>query len=940
MTCKDNDPNFMKAGFEKIDRDLDFLLESFKEVLVKIGEEELSTHVPHPGQSATRYTPEQIARLPERIGQLYSIFFQLLNMVEENTSAQIRRQRESSLGLKSETGLWGYYLERLKARGYSEDQIAQCMAQVHVEPVLTAHPTEAKRSTVLEQHRALYLLLVKKENQMWTPFEQEVIRDEVKTVLERLWRTGEILIAKPDVASERRYAMHYLREVFPNTLSFLDQRLKAAWKDAGFDPMRLNRVGVLPKLSFGTWIGGDRDGHPLVTAKVTRETLHDLRLNALIVIERAINRLSSHLTLSDMVQKRPLELVKAISRLHDQIGVMGDKIIKQYPDEPWKQFALMMREKLPLTHSHFDEEISLVEGQRFYQSPDQLRGDLLVLDQSLRIAQADSLADAEVLPVIRLLSVFGFHLARLDIRQNSFFHDKALGQLMEAAGIPEGADFENWPEDRRLEWLERELQSPRPLTLAGQTLGAQASEVIECYRVLAHHINRYGVDGLGSLIVSMTRRVSDLLVVYVLAREGGLLKWEEGTGFHCLLPVVPLLETIDDLERGKELVSTFIDYPLTRRSLADHARSRKGRVSGQNEVELIQQVMVGYSDSNKDSGILSSQWALNQAQTQMSSTCLDKGVRIQYFHGRGNTISRGGGPTSRFLESLPDDTIKFDLRLTEQGEAIGQKFSNIITATYNLEVLLAGTTGVSMIQHVEGNPPHEFSGIIEQIAQDSRDAYRELIDSPGFMEFYTQATPIDVLEASRIGSRPSRRSGKKTLQDLRAIPWVFSWTQARFYLPGWYGLGTALEHLEQRSPEDFQQMIKALGTWSFLKYVLVNVETNLVSADLDFMRMYSSLVENRSVYDEIFPKIEGEFERTKHYLLKIFGRPIQERRPRFYKTLALRAEPLRVLHLQQFRLLQTWRKLLANGIEDEAEMMLPQLLLSVNAIASGLRTTG
>ncbi|MDK3159447.1 phosphoenolpyruvate carboxylase [Kamptonema cortianum] len=927
MSSAIEDKNFMVNGFEKISRDLDFLLECFREVLVETGESELAAHIPHPEQSPTRYSAEQIARLPGRIGQIYSIFFQILNMVEENAAAQTRRQRESELGLRSESGLWADHIARLKKEGFTPEQIAEGIRRTSVEPVLTAHPTEAKRPTVLEQHRELYLLMVKRENRMWTPFEQEAIRRDIKAVVERLWRTGEILAAKPDVASERRYAMHYLRDVFPNVLEFLDERLVYAWKDAGFDESLFQNPGNYPRLKFGTWIGGDRDGHPFVTAKVTADTLRDLRLNAFVVLEKHLTRLASRMTLSDMVQKRPMALVQGISRLHHQIGVIGDRILKHYADEPWKQFALMMKEKIPLLHDRLHEDAELLEGERYYRFPREMKEDLGLLVRTLTDVGAERLVTEEVLPVMRILDVFGFHLARLDVRQNSDFHDRAMAQVLTAAGV-DGGDFASWTEERRLAFLSQELTTRRPFLFPGQSAGEEADAVLDSHRVMARHLAAYGRDGAGSLIVSMTRKLSDLLVVYLLAREGGMLKWE-GDGFHCLLPVVPLLETIDDLERGGKLLDAFLAHPVTRRTLESLSPG-----------DPVQQVMVGYSDSNKDSGILSSQWALNRAQIEIAAIGRAHGVRIQYFHGRGNTISRGGGPTSRFLEALPEETLQFDLRLTEQGEAIGQKFSNFITATYNLEVLLAGTTGVSTAQHHAQAKPERAEAAFEQIARASRAAYRRLIDRPEFMDFHRQATPIDVLEASRIGSRPARRTGKKTIQDLRAIPWVFSWTQARFYLPGWFGIGTALEELEKQSPEQFAGLKAALKTWPFLKYVLVNVETNLASADAGFMRTYSALVTSPEVHAAIYPVIEAEFLRSQKFIVKLFGKPIDERRPRFWKTLQLRAEPLRVLHLQQVGLLSAWRKLLAAGVEDEAEMMLPQLLLSVNAIASGLRTTG
>ncbi|MDX2227109.1 MAG: phosphoenolpyruvate carboxylase [Verrucomicrobiae bacterium] len=940
-----SDSELFQIGFEKIDRDLSFLVECFKEVLVDIGEPGLARLVPAMGKPlSTRQKND--TEFSVGLGQVYSIFFQLLNMVEENTAAQIRRMRESSQGMSRERGLWGYHLQRLKAQGLAESQIASVLGKVRIEPVLTAHPTEAKRATVLDQHRSLYLLLVKRENQMWTPAEQEMIRKEIRVALERLWRTGEILLKKPDVASERRYAMHYLRNVFTSVLPFLDARLRIAWKENGFHPDLLSSPYAYPRLSFGTWIGGDRDGHPLVTSEVTGETLADLRHNAFQVIHRQLQGLSDRLTLSEQIQKRPLILTTSINRLVEELGERAYRLIRSTPEEPWKQFIYLMMEKLPVAGIP-----ARSKPQSFYRSPSELVIDLHVLYNSLIEVGAVHIAEAEVMPVLRTLNVFGFHLARLDIRQNSRFHEQALTQLICSAGI-NGADFAKWPEERKLEFLNRELLSPRPFTVGDTPVGPEADEVIRTYRVLARHLQEFGPEGLGSLIVSMTRQLSDLLIVYVLARESGLMK-KTAEGLVCLLPVVPLLETIEDLERGPELIRAFLEHPITRRSMevmegSDSPDSRIFNRSAPEEPEdfgdighqRVQQVMIGYSDSNKDSGLLASQWALHQAQLAITREARALGVRTRYFHGRGGTISRGAGPTHRFLEALPDETIHFDVRMTEQGEAIGQKYSNFITATYNLELLMAGVTGISLSHFKKRQPDHPLSPVLGRLAGVSKNAYKNLIACEGFIQFHSQATPIDVLEASRIGSRPTRRTGSRSLEDLRAIPWVFSWTQARYYLPGWYGVGSAFEYLAENDAATFDELVRALPDWPFLRYVLNNVETNLASADLEIMKTYASLVGERTLRHRVFALISDEFARTQKSLERLFGESLAHRRPRMNKTLHLRSDALNLLHHQQVGLLQKWRGLIAEGDEDSANFMLPQLLLSVNAIASGLRTTG
>ncbi len=394
---------------------------------------------------------------------------------------------------------------------------------------------------------------------------------------------------------------------------------------------------------------------------------------------------------------------------------------------------------------------------------------------------------------------------------------------------------------------------------------------------------------------------------------------------------MPLFETVDDLERGPDMLRAFLEQQVTRVSLAFHAE-RAGR-----EGQLLQQVMVGYSDSNKDGGIFASQWALQKAQTRLVQAGADCGVQIRFFHGRGGTVSRGAGPTHRFLEALPQGSLSGDLRLTEQGETIAQKFANPLTATYNLELLLAGVTATTALHALSGQEVPGLAPVMEKLAHASQAAYRRLLEAPGFLNFYREATPIDALEHSRIGSRPSRRTGQPSLDDLRAIPWVFSWNQARFYVPGWYGAGSGLAAL---SEEDLTNLAAHLREWPFLHYVLTNVESSIASADPALMRLYAGLVKDPALRDRMLEMILNEWDLAHKMIERIRGAPIVGRRPRMLKTLELRAEALRVLHHQQIALLTDWRGKRAAADEAGADALLPELLLSINAIASGLRTTG
>lgn len=921
--------DLLKTGFEKIDSDMRFLAQCLKEVLEDLGETSLAALFNEHGQ------PVLEGRLPARGTQVISIYFQLLNLVEENAAHQVMRARENSQSGIREPGLWNHYLHRLRALNVPAKKIREQLRDRFIEPVLTGHPTEAKRWTVLDQHRELYVLMVQLENQMYTGTEREGIREDIKTVLEELWRTGEILLTKPDVRSERRNTLYYLKEKFPEVLEMLDERLLSAWRESGYaSDLKLERQD-LPALRFGSWVGGDRDGHPLVTAEVTRETLDELRENALQVLDGHLAIMEKQLGLSIYGQEIPRSLQQRIRKLKKQIGAAADTSLQPHAEEPWRQLTALIRLRLPMPR-HLNHGCC-------YNLPSELIADLNFLGETLDEVRAKRLRQRIVEPVIRLIKTFGFHLARLDIRQNSAFHDKAIAQLMEAAGMdPE--PFLNGAEASRIELLESELKTLRPFTRTDQPLGPEARAVIDCFQVIRHQLDQHGRSGIGALIISMTRSLSDLLAVYLLARETGLMV-QSATGPVCLLPVVPLFETIKDLENSSEIMDAFLQHPITRRSLPllDPAldelvcdqRALDKAASERSRQIPAQMVMLGYSDSNKDSGIIASQWALQEAQNRLLEISRKRRQPIWFFHGRGGTISRGAGPTHRFLEALPHGSLNNGLRVTEQGETVAQKFTNRRTAAYNLELLVAGASAVPMLQP-EHPPEKPLVEAMRFLSHASREHYRQLLEHSDFISFYRQATPIDALEASRIGSRPSRRSGKMTLDDLRAIPWVFSWTQARFYLPNWYGAGSAMDALQQQRPEFYEALSRKLKDWPFLRYVFFNVETGLASASSRIFTDYAQLVEDAAVREPILGLIIDELRRTRRHVDAILGGRMAERRPRFMKTLEARESALNILHPEQIRLLREWR----TASDKASDHLLPDLLLSINAIASGLRTTG
>ncbi|RZV40874.1 MAG: phosphoenolpyruvate carboxylase [Acidimicrobiia bacterium] len=900
----------MNLDSAKVDADFAFLLDAFSEVLEELGAGDVAAALPWRGAGSETGRTASVDQ--RRLTQALSIAFRLATLAEENASAQHRRDLENQQGLDAVSGLWGRTLSDLSAAGHTPSAIAGALAGVEVEPVLTAHPTEAKRATVLEQHRALYLHLVAGENQMWTPAERDLIREDVKADLERLWRTGDIFLERPGVADELRNVVHYLLRVFPEAIPRVDARLRSGWQAAGFDPMLLDH-GRLPRLSFGTWVGGDRDGHPFVTADVTRRTLGELHRNAVELIDGSLQTLTVGLSLSDRLVDVPSALSDWLSASAEAAGGAGRRAIERNPEESFRQCVNLMRARLPGG-----------PASNPYRTASELVADLTLLHDWLVEVGADRLAHHDLEPAIRLAETFGFHLARLDIRQNSRFHDLAVGQLLAAARVPDGESFGEWDEASRLELLATELQSPRPLARPDAELGDEAKAVLACYRVVRAHIDERGPEGLGSLIVSMTRSVSDLLAVYLLAKEAGLATIERGE-LRCLLPVVPLFETIDDLEAGPGILRTFLQHPVTGRTL--EALTGDG-------ASPSQQVMIGYSDSNKDGGILASLWGLYRAQEALAGVGEAEGVAIRFFHGRGGTISRGAGPTHRFLRALPPGSMSGSLRLTEQGETISQKYANRITAEHHLELLLAGAAGSAIGTPAARAIPHHLEPVMDDLAAASRTAYAGLLQRDRFVEFFRLATPVDVIERSSIGSRPARRTGRATLADLRAIPWVFAWSQSRYFLSGWFGLGSALEGLRSADGATFQDLLDHVFDWAPLHYIISNAATAIANSDAEVMEMYAGLVGENGLRSEFLPSILEERQRTLEILEEIYGGRLSDRRPNIARTLELRAPALRPLHERQIDLIGQWRA------DPDDDSLLDELLVTVNAIAGGLGSTG
>ena len=901
-----------QEGFEKIQTDLQWLMSCFKSMLVSLGEEELAHLLPWINENPPFTSPHGVR--DEKLAQAIGMSFELLNLVEENAATQFRRKMETQLGLEAIRGSWGETLHHWKEAGMDPGKIAELLPKVQVMPVLTAHPTEAKRVTVLSIHRELYMLLVQHENPVWSPTEKARLTEQIIALLERWWRTGEIYLEKPTLEKERDNLLHYFTKVFPEALRLSDERLLTAWQTMGFDPSLLQSPNQFPLLEFGSWVGGDRDGHPYVTPAFTASTLRLHRKASLQLIREALVDLAASLSFSGHIHPVSPEFLADIQDRAYALGSAGQKALDRNLMEPWRQYVNLLIARLDHTIQE-DTEIEVGEGYRYARAAD-LSRDLRDLRAYLIEVKAQRIAQQVLFPVERLVQCFGFHLAKLDIRQNSAYHEKVVEQMMKAAGYAD-CDFGNWLEDKRLAFLQEELQSNRPFMIWGTPCGKEADNLLGYFRELKIYADQYGTEGIGSVIVSMTRSLSDLLVVYLFLREVGLL--------DTAIPVVPLLETIDDLQAGGPILDAFLTHPVTVRR-----REEQGISS--------QEVMLGYSDSNKDGGILTSRWSIYKAEQALTAIGNRHGVKLCFFHGRGGSISRGGGKIHRFLDSMPPGSVSGKIKMTVQGETIANQFANRLNATYNLEMFVAGTARQTLIAAKE--MPYEILyPIMDRLVGIARKKYRTLIDHPGFIPFYAQATPIDVLEQSKIGSRPARRTGQRSLDDLRSIPWVFSWSQARFNLTGWFGTGSALEELKATSASEFEELSKWVDTWPFLKYRLIQIETNLLNADPTIMQDFAELVEDSSIQEDLMELIFADYEKSLKYIVELMNLPASDRRQTRLENIKVRGSALAALHQMQIKELKRWRSLRSTDPKAAAELLI-QLLLLVNALSGGLKGTG
>lgn len=848
--------------------------------------------------------PEVAARAIQAQG----MWFQLLSIAEQNAAMRQRRQSEVERGPEQVRGTFAQVIAAAARAGVSPQEARATVGALRVRPVITAHPTEVKRVTVLEKHRRIYRRLVDLEAPRWTPRERTALVDNLRTEIELLWLTGELRLEKPTVDQELAWGLYFVNEnlfeVVPELVEKLERALRQAYPEENID--------VPPFFQLGSWIGGDRDGNPFVTNDVTRRALLENRMASLRRYRQRVGDLVRALSPTERAAPIAPQFREALTRLLDASGDR-ERIERRNPGEVFRQYATCVLRRL--------DQALAGEVNDAYATADELIADLRTLEAGLVAARCATVATLLVRPVRREVEAFRFSTFRLDVRDNSPRLATALTALWRARNPgeppPELASAQ-WRA-----WLVGELG--RPLQGDHESPPSDAAELCGLFRLIREMRDRLDRDAIGSFVLSMTHDAADVLGLYLLAKEGGL--FTDAAGIEsCTLPIVPLFESIDDLRRAPDIMRDLLQVPVVRRSI----RAQGG----------VFEVMIGYSDSNKDGGFLSSNWELAKTQVRLTRLGRECGVPIAFFHGRGGSVSRGGAPTGRAIAAQPAGSIQGRLRLTEQGEVVSFKYANRGTAAYQAELLAASVLEHSLKSEREDAlvPTTEFDEAMEALSGAAHAAYRRLVEHQHLVTYFQAASPVEEIALLNIGSRPARRTGVRTLADLRAIPWVFAWTQNRHFIPGWFGVGTGVAtFLEVRGVRGEALLKRMFGDFRLFRLIVDEAEKTLAYVDLDIARQYAELVADPWVRQEVFTLVTDEYHRTVDVVRRLTGcAGLAERFPQFRQRLANRLPTLDQVNRQQIELLRRYR---AAPPERAGDHLAP-LLLSINCIAAGFGTTG
>lgn len=849
---------------------------------------------------------EKLTALDARaIALAFTIYFDLVNLAEEHSRIQILHQRRREEYPGSIDGSIDEAVRSIADRRVTTEDMQRLIDDLEIEIVMTAHPTEAKRRTILTKLQKISAHLSELGHPNLDPnFEQELI-GKIHSHITSLWLTSRSRTFVPTVTDEVKTGLYFIDSVLWDVLPRIYEDLENSLHKH-FPDVCVNHIW----LSLASWMGGDRDGNPNVQTGITAETL---RLHRGLAIERhrrAMGELARDLSLSSSRVPPDEDLISWLKNKEpypEHVAYLAER----YRDEPYRLALSILNSHLGWA-SQEDVTAALLSGSSS-QSRIQLT-DLVEPILYIQKTMPRPLAKGDLKTLLNQLRVFGLWSARLDIREDSARLNAAMSETLRALNLADS--FEELSADSRTELLVDLLEKPNPLLAKNPGITPECAETWQLFRLLSQAVQLYGKDIFGPFIISMTNSPADVLVVLLFAR------W---AGCERCLSIVPLFETIHDLEEAPKIINQLIATPSYRQHLA-HFQNH-------------QIVMIGYSDSNKDGGYLAANWALYQAQEALSVVCHQNQIRLTIFHGRGGTVARGGGPANRAIRSQPPGTIQGRLRVTEQGEVIAARYSNEDLAHRHLEQIVNAVLLASIPDQTEfdRNFPHQWRSELTKMARIGMEVYRNLVfNTEGFMTFWRFATPFDFIRDLRIGSRPvARKSGDAAVTNIRAIPWVFSWMQSRFNLPGWFGLGSAFE-----ANHSLEMMVEMYQTWPFFRALLDNTEMSLLKADMDIAALYADLVPDQAQPAYIMRQIMEEYERTHEFVLRITGHDeLMDSDPIIQRSIRLRnpyVDPLNYLQVAALRRLHN------QDYADELEeaQLREVVLLTINGIASGLRNTG
>ena len=824
----------------------------------------------------------------------FSTYFQMVNTAEKVHRIRRRREYLRDVVHYQPGGLEDTFI-KLKASGLDADGLRDLLKTLLIEPVFTAHPTEPTRRTMLRKEQNIVKHLVDLLNPTMTPQEKEAAMQNIRLLATTGWQTDEHPSEQMTVADELEHVLFFITDVLYRAIPPFYEDIESAIKR--IDGEEGDKVRVPNILRFGSGVGGDMDGNPNVNAKTIRATLARQRALVLDLYYNECASIAAKLSQSTDRATFGQEMLDKIDKYRAIFPNAYHAVPARHRDMPYRVFLRLIQQRLQTT---YDDDVFP------YEKVSQLVDDIELIADSLAANKGQQAGLFAVRRLLRRIHTFGFHLVTLDVRQDAEVHRAVVGECL---GETDWADLSP---DVRTKRLVDALSSRES---AGLTLSTQARKTIAVFQAIAFCRRKYGARSIGPFIVSMTQGVDDILSVMLLAQWGEL----HNKRGQVPLDVAPLLETVDDLNNGPAILESLLSIDLYR----EHLRRRKNR----------QMVMIGYSDSNKDGGLASARWALQGAQEVIVKAAEKQGIELTLFHGRGGTISRGGSKTHVAVLGAPPGTVNGRLRVTEQGEIINEKYGLRGIALRTLEQVTGSVALATAMPRHRGSDDPAWHKMMDVIADESRRAYRALIyESPNFYDYFRMATPIDLIERMRIGSRPSARRAQKGIEDLRAIPWVFSWTQSRLVLPGWYGIGSGL----QKAIDEFGE--KAVGEmfreWYFLRSLTADVEMVLAKSDIGIAKLYSELA--GELHDEFFPIITEEYERTLNLVLGFSDHEaLLDGDVTLQRAIMLRNPYVDPMSLMQVDLLKRWR---ASNYEDKA--IFDALLASVNGIAQALQNTG